>query len=629
MKVCIYFALFFFCTFRCYAQSEQINSGTYSFSVAASAMHYRSGDVGVTDPIAFTSIYTGMDGNIHNAIGSTIAVNTWNNMSNQLGSSGVTIIFDLESPHYVDRVITSHGLPSYYGVGTVTCSYSVDGVVYYPAGSDGQNEKGPSSTTTREISFDRVIARYIRLDVASVSWYSLRIDRVVIEGNSLDTSFSALYKFSIPAASMRYWSGDVGNKVAFAYQMQTVGDAGDLNSVLGSSQGVVTWNNGNNELGGTGVEVVFDFFAPIRLESITSYHTLPEYFGVGAVEFLYSLDGINYTSLGTVGSNQNGPLPQLLRTMTASGDLAKYVKLKIHSVAWRHLQIDRVVFNGKMIPWIELQGVTGAEKWAWVEAEKALIATNSAVPMFKDTTAISNHSNNPDCIRDRWVSGGGWSEYGLLAPGDFDSLRLFWRYGIDRQAAPSSIYLDGVQSGGFSHSVIGNYDLPVNLRSDDYVPLGSVSKGFHQLRVEHPSAYADRSYDGFFIYEGNNAVFNNSTISFGKDEWGPYYLQHPSSSNGPTVGSWIKPKAIFHGRDNYQEFEAFLIKDGGIPQHFRLGDVIKEPGEYELVVYMAEKQWRVSAYAGANFKIIPAAAGTQFPDDDPVENIPENNFPSS
>ena len=69
MKVCIYFALFFFCTFRCYAQSEQINSGTYSFSVAASAMHYRSGDVGVTDPIAFTSIYAGMDGNIHNAIG--------------------------------------------------------------------------------------------------------------------------------------------------------------------------------------------------------------------------------------------------------------------------------------------------------------------------------------------------------------------------------------------------------------------------------------------------------------------------------------------------------------------------------------------------------------------------------
>lgn len=255
-------------------------------------------------------------------------------------------------------------------------------------------------------------------------------------------------------------------------------------------------------------------------------------------------------------------------------------------------------------PSVEINGLDGAEHWVWVEAENALGLTSSAVAQHKDTFGLSAGSLDPDMVWAQYVSGGAWSEFMFDLPSDFTEATLYFRYGCYSVKEGSQIYVDDELIGvyPFSHSDSSNWSIPNEMYLEDSLVLGNISAGSHVLKLVHTSSYTEYAYDGFLIYEGENVLLRNNTVTFGRDEWGPYYIDNPGSLAYPEIGVAAQPQIVFNEIDG-MEYEVRLYKDGNEPIELLPGQIIDEPGQYELVVYVAGDGWRMNYYTGANFSI--------------------------
>jgi len=262
-------------------------------------------------------------------------------------------------------------------------------------------------------------------------------------------------------------------------------------------------------------------------------------------------------------------------------------------------------------PTIEIQGLAGAEHWVWLEAENVWLSGDNSATYWKDTYDVSGGNANPDEVADPYPAS--WVLFQVWTPAVMQNARLYMRYGAYNNYA-STVYLDDVYVGSdfpFAHTSDTAYDIATRLDPLDYTALGTLTHGIHRIKLLHPGNYCDRFYDGLLLYEGPNAALRNETVNNGVNEYGPYFIKHPGSLNPPDLGKAVKPYVSFSGLDQYDAYELWLSKDGGAAIPFFSGDVINEPGTYELWVYVERDAYTITAYAGANFKLTggPAQCG--------------------
>ncbi|MBN1435479.1 MAG: hypothetical protein JW936_00255 [Sedimentisphaerales bacterium] len=266
------------------------------------------------------------------------------------------------------------------------------------------------------------------------------------------------------------------------------------------------------------------------------------------------------------------------------------------------------------MPTIEIQGLTGAQHWIWIEAENTLFdsANSNAVPYWRDTFQVSGGNRNPDVVLEYYQTGG-WVEFQFTPPADMTNTHMYIRYGAS-DAVNSSVLLDGVPQG--THIVnftTTGWHVPGHLDMENPVTLGSLSRTSHIIRLEHPDVYCDRGYDAILFYEGPNADQTNGTLTFGPNVWGPYFMYSPSSTDSPLIGPAAKPVIVFHDR-TAEEYEIRIRKDGGQWRNFVSGSVITEAGDYELMVYVTDGiSYHLMGYAGANFSLsgVPGQCGSE------------------
>lgn len=158
------------------------------------------------------------------------------------------------------------------------------------------------------------------------------------------------YAFSTEASKLTYWGGDVATTDSIAFLKDPTGTPGDLHSVLGSDDGrIASWNNGSNQISTGGVEIEFDLQSSYKINSVSTFHTVASYWGIGVVDFYYSLDGESYTLLGSDGSSTS-TIGEYSRSFDYNEIEAQYLKVHVHSVAWRSLEVDSVQIDATAVP---------------------------------------------------------------------------------------------------------------------------------------------------------------------------------------------------------------------------------------------------------------------------------------
>lgn len=160
------------------ASADMVHTGTYTYSQAPQgSTSWMAGDYQNAGPIDYTTSSLLGDSN-------TSVVALWANGSNQIGSNGVIITFDLGSDYEIGTVTTSHHCPGYFGVGAVDFYYSTDGQSFTLAGIDNRVNTPTSGDNyySRTFDFGGTEAQYVKLHVHSAPWFHLTLGEVQIDG---------------------------------------------------------------------------------------------------------------------------------------------------------------------------------------------------------------------------------------------------------------------------------------------------------------------------------------------------------------------------------------------------------------------------------------------------------------
>lgn len=142
-------------------------------------------------------------------------------------------------------------------------------------------------------------------------------------------------------------NGDKDNAGPIAYTTSSI--QGDGDTTFSNSAG---WNNGNNQLHTNGITITFDLGSNYYVSEVTTKHYTKGWWGTGPVNFYYSTNGTDYTSVGSDGTNQSShdDLGVLTRSKDYSGAEARYIKLQCHSVNWYHLALSEVEIDAAPVP---------------------------------------------------------------------------------------------------------------------------------------------------------------------------------------------------------------------------------------------------------------------------------------
>ncbi len=250
-------------------------------------------------------------------------------------------------------------------------------------------------------------------------------------------------------------------------------------------------------------------------------------------------------------------------------------------------------------PVVEINGLNGAEHWVWVEAETG---TGTGTGGWKDSRGISGWTGNPDTYSQSYKSNG-WVQWDFHAPANMGAgTKLYLRMAAN-SVKTNVIKIDGVDAGFIDDVQTSSWTYP-NAMTEANLSVANITQGNHTLKIEHPNSYCDRSFDGFFIYDGQidtSASDWNSVLSEGGD-WSWHLIAPPHSSDSPEITS---TSATITGIGLESGMYLQITLDGAT---YNSGDPIA-PGQHELVVKIKKSgTTQVYGFAGANFTVVPEPA---------------------
>ncbi len=270
---------------------------------------------------------------------------------------------------------------------------------------------------------------------------------------------------------------------------------------------------------------------------------------------------------------------------------------------WKKIAVSMLVMVCSIAyatPYVEIDGLAGAEHWTWVEAETS---TGQGSGGWKDSFGISGWNGNPDT----WVltfGSGSYVDWNFHAPADMSSnARLYLRMSTSG-IKTNTLKIDGTNAGTIQDAQGPSGWTYPNAMTDANLTVASISKGDHVLRFERSGSYADRSFDGFFIYDGQidtSAADWNTILSEG-GTWDWRLIAPPHSANSPEITA---TSATITGVGLEDGMYLQITLDGAT---YNSGDPIA-PGQHELVVKIKKSgTTRVYGFAGANFTTVPEPA---------------------
>ncbi len=149
--------------------------------------------------------------------------------------------------------------------------------------------------------------------------------------------------------------GDAGNAGPIVYDSSSIQGDGDT-----SRTKTALWSS-NDNLGSDGITITFDLENLYYISSVKTLQRVDAWWGIGPVDFYYSVDGQNYTFVGTDGEyfHTTEWIDDRIkeRSMNYNDVQARYIKLQVHSCQpapgessnW-HLPLSEVEIYGSAVP---------------------------------------------------------------------------------------------------------------------------------------------------------------------------------------------------------------------------------------------------------------------------------------
>ncbi len=168
----------------------------------------------------------------------------------------------------------------------------------------------------------------------------------------------------------------------------------------------------------------------------------------------------------------------------------------------------------------------------------------------------------------------------------------------------NTLKIDGTNAGTIQDAQNSSGWTYPNAMAEANLTVASISKGDHVLRFERSGSYADRSFDGFFIYDGqiDTSASDWNTLLPEAGAWSWHLIAPPHSVNSPEITA---TSATITGVGLEDGMYLQITLDGAT---YNRGDPIA-PGQHELVVKIKKSGTdRVYGFAGANFTTVPEPA---------------------